>query len=139
MNLTTSKIIPAIVSVLFNYMLYAYLDRLEHIGCDCSMPIHRDITKMSIIVNYIVIFGFLYLGNVPKITTVLISIYNVVMAVTTFIYLRRLKHNKCKCSDHFIRDVYYYYYFITFLIQLVLISMLIMIFIAKFSYRAFSV
>lgn len=122
-----SKIFGAIISVLFNYMLYAYLERLDEIGCKCSNDVKKESIKAMIVVNYILIFGVLMYGKIPPSTAVLSSIMSLVFAVFTFTYLYRLKNDKCKCSDSMIRDVYYYYYFITFLIIAVVVSMSVLV------------
>ena len=117
-----SRIFSAAVSILFNYMLYAYLDRMEEVGGKCSNDLKRDAIKTIIVVNYIIIFGVLLYGKVPASTAVLSSIMSMVFAVFTFTYLHQLKAEKCKCSNSMIRDVYYYYYLITFLLIGVIVS-----------------
>ena len=131
MLISNTKIISASISVLFNYMLYAYLDRLEKIGCKCSNKTQRDVTKSSIMLNYIIIFGLLVFDEVPRTTAVVLTIYNVTMAIGTFFYLRNLKKNNCKCSESITREVYYHYYLITFLLELVLITMFLILAMAK--------
>lgn len=123
----TAKIFNALISVLFNYMLYAYLEKLEKIGCECSNPTQRDVIKGMIIMNYVLIFGAIFVSPIPNSTAVMASIMSTVFGVLTFMYLYKLKRDKCKCSKDMIREIYYYYYFIVFLLYGMLVSMLILI------------
>ena len=124
------KLYSAIVSVLFNYLLYGYLHKLEKIGCDCSDTVKSNTITSIIIVNYILIFGVLFVGKIPPSTGVFASILSIVFAVTTFLYLHELKEKKCKCSDSIIRDVYYYYYMIIFLLYITMISLILLMILA---------
>jgi len=127
MVIDITRIVSATISILFNYMLYAYLERLENISCKCSDDMRKNVIKTIIIVNYVLIFGVLFYGKVPVTTAVFSSIMSLVFAVYTFTYLYRLKNEKCDCSDSMIRDVYYYYYFITFLLIAVVLSMFVFV------------
>lgn len=40
-----SRIIASIFSILFNYLLYTYLTRLENIGCECVNDVNQRSTK----------------------------------------------------------------------------------------------
>ena len=126
MQIKGTKIFSAAISILFNYMLYAYLDRLDEVGCKCSDDVKKEAIKAMIVVNYVLIFGVLLFGKIPPSTAVLSSTMSMVFAVFTFTYLYRLKKEKCECSDSMIRDVYYYYYLITFLLIAVVVSMFIL-------------
>ena len=124
------KLYSAIVSVLFNYLLYGYLHKLEKIGCDCSNTVKSNTISSIIIVNYILIFGVLFVGKIPPSTGVLASILSLVFAVCTFLYLHELKVKKCKCSESLIRDIYYYYYLIIFLLYTTMLSLIFLMIIA---------
>ena len=126
MKIGATKIFSAAVSILFNYMLYAYLDRLDEVGCKCSDDVKKEAIKAMILVNYVLVFGVLVFGKIPPSTAVLSSTMSFVFAVFTFTYLYRLKNKKCKCSDSMVRDVYYYYYLITFLLVAVVVSMFVL-------------
>jgi hypothetical protein len=122
-TINNSKIFSAAVSVLFNYMLFAYLDKLEK--CPCSKKGYNGlkVTKGMIIVNYIIIFGLLFVPEMPKTTAIFLTFYNITVAVSTFMYMKHLKQSNCKCSDSVVRDFYYYYYMVLFLIDFILLSM----------------
>lgn len=110
------------MSVLFNYMLFAYLDKLEK--CPCSKGYNGlKVTKGMIIVNYIIIFGLLFVPEIPKTTAIFLTFYNITVAVSTFMYMKHLKQSNCKCSDSAVRDFYYYYYIVLFLIDFILLLM----------------
>uniref|UniRef100_A0A6C0CUI7 Vitamin K epoxide reductase domain-containing protein n=1 Tax=viral metagenome TaxID=1070528 RepID=A0A6C0CUI7_9ZZZZ len=119
------KIISSSIAILFNYLLFSYIQRLEKIGCDCGLEKHSNIVKSSIIINYIIIFGKLFTKSVPPVTIVLISLSDIVFTIYTFIFLYRLKTEKCKCSDSTVRDVYYYYYLLVVILIALLISLLL--------------
>jgi hypothetical protein len=125
--ITTEKIISAGFSILFNYMLYTYLDKLDKIGCGCSGSMVRNSIKTSILLNYIITFGLLVFGTSPISTSILITIYNVSSAISIFSYLGHLKKTAIKCSEDIKREVYYYYYLLTVILQFVLISMYILL------------
>lgn len=118
-----TKITSSIFGVLFNYLLYAYITKLENIGCECADSHITKVIKSSILINYLLIFGSLFFEGIPSVTLILIFIYNVISTYTTFMFLHSLKNKKCKCSDSIIRDIYYYYYYINILIICVFICM----------------
>ncbi len=126
----TPKIFSALVSILFNYILYAYLERLEQINCDCSNTITSNGIKSMILVNYVLIFGVLFVGNIPESTGVFATILSIVFAITTFKYLHSLKNKQCECSDSMIRDIYYYYYFLIFVTYGILLSIFVLLVLA---------
>lgn len=130
MELSRSKIVSASVAILFNYMLFAYLERIEKCGCAKDYK-GVKVTKSLIFVNYIIIFGMLFLPDVPKSTAIFLTFYNITVAVSTFLYMKFLKESDCKCSDSIVRDFYYYYYFIMFLVDFVLLSMFSLIVLTK--------
>lgn len=122
-----AKVSGATVSFLFNYLLLAYITKLENIGCDCGMNVYANTMKSSILVNFVIIFGSIITENIPPFTKLVIMISDIIFSVYTFIYLYRLKSEKCKCSDSIVRDVYYYYYFINFIILALLISLFVLL------------
>lgn len=128
--MNTSKIFSALISILFNYILYAYLERLEKIGCDCSNTIMSNSIKSMILVNYVLIFGILFVGEIPRSTGAFASMLSIVYAISIFTYLHSLKQKQCECSDSMIRDIYYYYYFLIFVTYGVLISISLLLVLA---------
>lgn len=125
-NMKSAKIVNASIAILFNYLLYSYISRLESIGCNCNLETHGNIVKSSIIINYIIIFGTLISDSIPQATKILIVLSDITFTIYTFLFLYRLKNEKCKCSDHIIRDVYYYYYLLTVILILLLVSLLLL-------------
>ena len=120
------KIVNASFAVLFNYLLYSYITRLEKIGCQCGLENHGKIIKSSILINYIIILGTLFTESIPPVTRVFIALSDLVFTIYAFIFLYRLKNEKCKCSDDIIRDVYYYYYLLTFILTLLFLALLLL-------------
>jgi hypothetical protein len=124
------KIFSSSIAILFNYLLFAYIQRLEKIGCDCGLKTHGQTIKASILLNYFIIIGNLVFGSIPPATRVFIMISDIAFVIYTFIYLYRLKVEKCKCSESIIREVYYYYYALTIflLFSLLTLSILFILF-----------
>lgn len=130
-TMNSNNLVNAVFSILFNYLLYAYLNRLENIGCDCGLKMQRYSIKSSIVLNYILILGSLLYSDVPDVTKIMIFIYNLSSTFNIFTYLYALKNEKCKCSDSIIRDIYYYYYYLNLLLILVLLTMMSILFLTK--------
>jgi hypothetical protein len=130
MEISKPKIISAFVSVLFNYMLFNYLERIEK--CNCVKEYHGiKVSKSLILVNYIIIFGMLFVPQIPKTTAIFLTFYNITVAVSTFLYMKFLKESNCKCSESIVRDFYYYYYLILFILDIVLLSMFTLVMLTK--------
>lgn len=130
MELSKLKIISAFITIMFNYMLFNYLDRIEK--CTCAKEYYGlKISKSLILVNYLIIFGMLFVPEIPKTTAIFLTFYNITVAVSTFVYMKFLRDSNCKCSDSIVRDFYYYYYLILFILDLVLISMFTLIMLTK--------
>lgn len=130
MELSKQKLISASVSILFNYMLFAYLDRIEK--CNCANNYNGiKVSKSFILINYMIIFGMLFLPEIPKSTAIFLTFYNITVAVSTFLYMKYLKESNCKCSDSIVRDFYYYYYLILFILDFVLLSMFTLVLLTK--------
>lgn len=121
-----NKIFSSSIAILFNYLLFSYIQRLENIGCDCGLKTHGQIIKGSILLNYIIIIGNLVSSSIPPVTRVFIILSDIVFSIYAFIYLYRLKVEKCKCSDSIIRDVYYYYYALTVFLLISLLTLSIL-------------
>lgn len=119
------SMMTTLVAILSNYGIYWYINRLETIGCECSDTLQRTITKNFLVLNFILIVGsYLTQSKMPKILSVFYGIYSLFMLLNTFMYLHKLKTEKCECSKHLIREVYYYYYLIRLLLLLLLLALM---------------
>jgi len=115
-----------LVAMLSNYGIYWYISRLEKLGCECSDTLQRSITKNFLLLNFILIIGsYLTQSKMPKVLSVLYGTYGLFMLINTFLYLHKLKTEKCECSKHLIRDVYYYFYMIRLLLIILMLALMI--------------
>jgi uncharacterized membrane protein len=117
-------------------MTYAYIDKLEKVGCACSEHRYRKFVKNFplVAVVYIVLFLFLSpamifdaFGSVGKFVmdalVFLFGITAIVFFVLAFLYTRYLMTEKCKCSEDMRRDVLY----VWSLLEIVLIVALVVL------------
>jgi hypothetical protein len=115
------------------FVTYAYVDKLEKTGCECSVHPYRNFVKQFPLyaIAYIVIFMFLpfslfesIFGSAGKMIQGLIAflfgIVSIVFFVLAFIYTRWLMTEKCKCSEDVSRDVVYYWSLITIVLLVIL-------------------
>jgi hypothetical protein len=125
----SGKILSSTVSIFFNYLLYAYVEKLESIDCKCSETFRRGSIKGYILTNYVLICGFLIFNQqVPPLVLLLIGMYTIIGAFNTFMYVRYLKNSNCKCSESILREIYYYYYFIVFVLYAIIIGIFALLF-----------
>ena len=119
-SLTTTS---SAISVLLNYMVFAYLEKLERLSCKCANINYSKILKSSILTNYIIIIGTLLFEEIPKPMISILTIYNIISSFSIFLYVRKLRLSNCKCSESLSREVIYFYYLVTFLLNMIIISM----------------
>jgi len=125
-------------------IIYAYLYKLENIGCECSEHPNKDFIKnfTLIALAYFVITSFASLSSVAKnmgpivvqllaIGTFVFFLIFVVYIYYAFDYVRYLTNEKCKCSEDMSRDVIAIgtmislFLFITLLFTVIIIPILI--------------
>ena len=114
-----------ILSVLINFLgaflliiTYTYIDKLEKIGCACSVHKYRQFIKgYCIFAIFFILFtmfmpphlasktlGSMF-GFVYFIMIVLFCVATIVFFVYTLIYVRYLMREKCKCSEDIRREI----------------------------------
>jgi len=139
----SSVIIQMIFAILL-IIIYAYLYKLENIGCECSEHPNKDFIKnfTLIALAYFVITSFASLSSVAKnmgpivvqllaIGTFVFFLIFVVYIYYAFDYVRYLTNEKCKCSEDMSRDVIAIgtmislFLFITLLFTVIIIPILI--------------
>lgn len=128
-----------IISLLFVFIVYKYLDNLEKIDCKCALTDNRKYIMYYLLTN-VIINTFLFLVhsffskkiNVSKIGIImygvvygLMFIASFVFAIYTYQYLHKLRKDNCECSESIIRDMYYYYLIV--IISLTICSVLLII------------
>jgi hypothetical protein len=125
------SLVSSFLAIISNFGIFWYLNHLENIGCKCSESTQRTITKNFVLLNFFLIVGaYLTQSRMPSVIRILYGTYSMAMLVNTFIYLHKLKTEKCKCADHLIRDVMYYYYMIKILIIILAVTLLLLLVLA---------
>ena len=114
-----------ILSVLINFLgaflliiTYTYIDKLEKIGCACSVHKYRKFIKgYSIFAIFFILFTMFMppnlvsktlgstFGLVYFVAIVLFCLATIVFFVYTIVYVRYLMREKCKCSEDVRREI----------------------------------
>jgi len=112
------SLIIQMIFVILLVIIYAYLHKLENIGCECSEHPNKDFIKNFTIIAlvYFFITAFISLKSIAKnmggvvvqllaIATFVFFLLFVVYIYYAFDYVRYLTNEKCKCSEDMSRDV----------------------------------
>lgn len=125
---TSVLLFIAVVGIVLNLIFVISLDNLEkNSKCDCSKIPERDFLKewfsFMIVVIVIEVLAFSisneecweHFTNYPAIyiTMLIISLFNIIMLIRLFIYVRILK-NKCECAYGGMENFIYWYLIIVF-------------------------
>lgn len=116
------KVLLGISGIILLVVTYAYLDKLEKIGCECARHKYQGFIK-----NY-ALFAIAYLAltmvlpealiakNFGEIGSLVFSGLNLVFVLATFvffvlamIYAKYLMTEKCRCSEDMRREILYYW------------------------------
>lgn len=121
--------LKAFITILFNYLIYVYLDKFEKLNCSCAYDFRKDLSKTMLLVFYIIVIGRLVYDDIPSSVSYFILLYSILFDVVFISYIYKLKNDKCICNN-FSQDVtttiLYYYYTLIFFILLLFIFMTIM-------------
>lgn len=100
-----------IYSILYG-ITYKWIEHMEKTGCDCSNDWRKDFTKYYIIFtlsyNIISAFYLIFIGNNINIAfnvKVLITIVDIFFIINTYLYITKLKKEKCECSEGIFREI----------------------------------
>jgi predicted tellurium resistance membrane protein TerC len=97
------QVLSLIVVILFSWFYY-YLDKLEKIGCACALNKTRTLLMVSI--GVIVVLRLVdAVFPLPNLAQLLVTFASLAFVILAFVYIRRLKNEKCKCSETTARDV----------------------------------
>lgn len=125
-------VLSLVVVAVFSWFYY-YLDKLEKIGCECALTNTRTLLMVCIgaIIVLRLVDAFIPLPTLPQL---LLSFVSVAFVFLAFTYVKRLKDEKCKCSENSARkaiDVYVWIVItIWILAALFLLALLFNVFIA---------
>jgi predicted PurR-regulated permease PerM len=113
----SSVIIQMIFAILL-IIIYAYLYKLENIGCECAEHPNKDFIKNFTLValSYFLVTSFVSVSSIAKnmgpavvqllaMGTFIFFLIFVVYIYYAFDYVRFLTNEKCKCSEDMSRDV----------------------------------
>tara|TARA_B100000795_G_scaffold219317_1_gene173603 strand:+ start:18263 stop:18892 length:630 start_codon:yes stop_codon:yes gene_type:complete len=139
-----SSLIIQMIFVILLVIIYAYLHKLENIGCECSEHPNKDFIKNFTILAlvYFLVTAFISLKSIAKnmggvvvqllaIATFVFFLLFVVYIYYAFDYVRYLTNEKCKCSEDMSRDVIAVgtmislFLFLTLLFTIIIIPILI--------------
>ena len=139
-----SSLIIQMIFVILLVIIYAYLHKLENIGCECSEHPNKDFIKNFTIIALVYFFvtAFISLKSIAKnmggvvvqllaIATFVFFLLFVVYIYYAFDYVRYLTNEKCKCSEDMSRDVIAVgtmislFLFLTLLFTIIIIPILI--------------
>ena len=104
-------VLSTIIGLLLQLYFIQYMVHLENIGCKCARgwDYYYIFVYVVLMFLYECFFGYKLLqGNIDKISTVLqlpVFIATIMFIIAIFLYLKRVKKEKCKCSADIARDV----------------------------------
>lgn len=107
--LYVAKYVGAGIALLFNYLLFAYVDSLQRSGCLCGLEENIKAVKATILVSNIVVVGALVFPTRPLVVSLIVGIFNLFSNLSSFLYIIQLR-NGCDCSKAVIREVFFYMY-----------------------------
>lgn len=125
-------IIKAIITTLINYLTYIYLDKFEHMNCDCNFDNRIHILKNMInIFHLLTIFKLAYKNEIPNSVKYFVMILILFFDIIFYLFLRKLITEKCKCQKN-ITQIMYTYYLLLFFMIIFTITFSILYFSSKF-------
>lgn len=125
MNMDIAWVVGTILSMIglvILAMFYFYLDKLEKIGCACAEHKYRSFIKKFTVVAFVmsllsvIATPFLnpksmgpMFGGVMMFLAMLYVIALFVYFILTLVYIHYLKREKCRCSEEYRREIYYWF------------------------------
>ena len=97
-------IVLSLLLLLYAY-LASYMFRLEKIGCKCAGGWERDFIQFYFVFLITFILCVVIFNPLPLWIRMIASFINVFGIIVVFLYIRRLKVEKCECSEDTARDV----------------------------------
>ena len=128
------KIIITLISLMFNGLIYRYLNRLENIKCNCSIDWKRNVLQTFTMYNFVFLSCSLIYPKVPISVSYLMSFYSTVYFIFILSYTHELREKRCYCAKGLDSDIIYYYYYSRLMLYLFIICMSILIFFSSFIY-----
>ena len=100
--------------------LFTYLKHLDDIKCDCAAHSYLAFIRgytIFMLVYIPVAIGYIFFlqgknGVVDRIVSymiILVGMMTLVFTILTFLYVRNLRDNACKCSEDYRRDIVWYW------------------------------
>jgi predicted PurR-regulated permease PerM len=103
-----SSLIIQMIFVILLIIIYAYLNKLENVGCECAEHPNKEFIKNFTIIAllYFFITAFISIKSIARaIATFVFFLLFVVYIYYAFDYVRYLTNEKCKCSEDMSRDI----------------------------------
>lgn len=137
MILSIVRISVSIISLIFNYIVYQYLQRLEESQCKCSKSWKRNILKNFTVYNFVFLICSIIYPKIPMSISYIMSIYSFIYFIFIFSYTHKLREKKCQCSKGTDSNIIYYYYMTRFVLYMFFTCILLLIFLSSFIYLIF--
>ena len=134
MMLPIVRISVSIVSLIFNYIIYQYLQRLEESQCKCSKGWKRNILKNFTVYNFVFLVCSIIYPKVPMSVSYIMSTYSFIYFIFILSYTHNLRKKECQCAEGVDSNIIYYYYMTRFILYMFFTCMLLLIFLSSFIY-----
>jgi hypothetical protein len=90
--------------LVLNSWFLMYVDRLSTNKCECAMTWHRKVlqgvfTALVVIGATMIILLFTHMLPFFHFIQAVLFIVNIVYIITAFLFVRRIKHEKCACAQ----------------------------------------
>jgi len=112
-----ARIVKTLIAILLLGLTYTYLDKLERLGCACSVHPYRNFIKIFSLVAIVYllitmvfppsVLAKTQLGMILSIIDLLFALAFIAYLVMAIIYVRYLQKEKCKCSEDLRREILY--------------------------------
>ena len=136
-----TQLASAICSVLFNYLVYVYLEKMELLSCHCEVDLRAKLLKSLIPLFIFVSCAGLWLGRVPPVVGLVLAMSYLIFDITMLSYLTQLRSPECGCSEqsrqYLMTHMLYYFYFLVALIVLTNLSMMALVMATGTLYRGY--
>jgi len=88
--------------LILNSWFLVYVERLESKKCECAISWHRNILQAVLAIMVVLGVGFLLFSHVVPLFHIMqgiMTVTSIVYIVTAFLFIRRIKHEKCTCAQ----------------------------------------
>lgn len=124
-----------IINSLLYILTYNWIINLEKTGCECANDWRKDFIKIYIYIivsfNIISTVYLITIGeniNIPYGIKLFLILFDIFFISNTYIYITKLKNEKCECSSDIVREITLIYIIINGCLILLSISIFIFVY-----------